>query len=253
MITMKKLITVGLLFVLSGIYAQEESAEKVIAKLPQTITTANYEIKSCGKGGSRPLNVYVNGKILLSNYYLQRWIKTNRTEIKGSTSISEDGMVVTAKSTFLWNQGKVEEVEEFTNTSIKLTYTYTLLADKKKTSNINIYTYLNKDIPLPDILMQPLNSQKMVPLQKEGKLPIRLSMLTVKNFQKKDIEIITEGDCQFYPYFKNKEQMTMGVEDVKKYFRRKGEKHIVTMLIDFAPAKGTKELPDQKIKVIYKR
>ena len=258
MITMKKLITVGLLFALSGIYAQEKGTEKVIAKLPQTITTTNYEIRSCGQGGSSPLNIYVNGKYLISNFYVQRWIKTQRTEIKSSTSISDDGMIVTVKSTFLWNQGAVEEIEEFTNTSIKITYTYTLLADNKKTTNINIFTYIAKDIPLTNISMQPLNKQGgMLTLKKKVKLPVRASMITIKDFQKKDIDIVTEGNCRFAPYFKKNakygDQLVMGVEDVKKRFRRKSEKHIVTMLIDFSPAKGAKELPDQKIKVTYKR
>ena len=228
-------------------------SQEVLNKFPKKITTAGYAVNHAN-GMSRS-NITVNGKLFLSIFWTQRWTNARASKVKSKTTVSKDKTQVSIHSTYNWAGGTVEETRTYTNDSIKLDYTYVPRElERVKTNKINLFLKFYK-VTKDHFSFTKFGKSggqgyfKDVP---KGKYAI-CSSISMKAFEGKELDIATDNKCRMLLENPNSHVtiLVMAVDAWTKPFTVKGKKYHQSLIIDFIPAKGQKDIPLSPVKISF--
>ena len=245
--SIKKCFIFAMMSITICVWSQEK-----IDKMPSKIISPSYRIDH--RGGVGRTNLFLDNKLFMSLFWVQRWTGAKASEVKTRTTISKDKMRVTIHSTYKWAKGLVDETRIYTNDSIKVDYTYTTLLEKVNTSKINLHFKfygITKDLFSYTKFGKSgaLGILKDVP---KGKVAI-CSSISIKNYLRKDIDIATSSKNRIL--LEDRKGQVMGVtakaDSWKKPFTFKGKKYHQSLVFDIIPAEGQKDIPFAPLKVTF--
>jgi hypothetical protein len=228
-------------------------SQEVLNKFPKKITTAGYAVDHTA-GMSRS-NVMINGKLLLSIFWMQRWTNAKANNVKSKTTVSKDKTQISVHSTYNWAGGVVEETRVYTNDSIKLDYTYIPQEKERvKTNKINLFLKfysVTKDY-FSFTKFGKSGGQGYFKDMPKGKYAL-CSSISMKAFEGKELDIATDNKCRMI-LEQQTSSMTILVTTVdawSKPFTVKGQKYHQSLIIEFIPAKGQKDIPFIPVKISF--
>lgn len=227
-------------------------SQETVDKMPSKIASTNYSIDH--RDGVGRTNVFLDRKLFMSLFWTQRWTGVKASDVKTTTTISKDRMVVTVHSTYNWGQGKVDETRRYTTDSIKVDYTYIPHIDRVKTSKINLY-FKFYDIGKDRFSYTRFGNSGGIGTFGDiakGKKAI-CSSIAIKNFLGKDVDIATGNNCKMVLEERKSQVMAIvfAADTWKNPYTHKGHKYQQSLVFEFLPAKDQTETPATPLKVTY--